>query len=95
MWCKADQSSPEMKKHSANIENMAKKCFIDNEILWKRIDRHGGQHTVIVLPNSLTQNSSRRFMAMSCMGMKDNTRPKRESFNHIGGQAWIKKSMTI
>ena len=46
---------PEMTKHSANIENMAKKCFIDNEILWKRIDRHGGQHTVIVLPNSLTQ----------------------------------------
>jgi transposase InsO family protein len=46
---------PDMKKHSANIENIAKKCFIDNEILWKRIDRHGGQHTVIVLPKSLTQ----------------------------------------
>ena len=49
------QIQPEMKKHSANIQNMVKKCFIDNEILWKRIDRHGGQHTVIVLPNSLTK----------------------------------------
>ena len=45
----------ELKKHTVNIKNMAKKCFIDNEILWKRIDRHGGQHTVIVLPRSLTQ----------------------------------------
>ena len=44
-----------MKKHLANIENMAKKCFIDNKIIWKRIERHGGQHTVIILPKSLTQ----------------------------------------
>ena len=27
--------------------------------------------------------------------MKYNTRPRSESFNHIGGQAWIKKPMTI
>ena len=54
-----------MKKNIANIENMAKKCFIDNEIMWKRIERHGGQQAVIVHPNSLTQNiikeSSRKF----------------------------------
>ena len=44
-----------MKTNIANIEKMAKKCFIDNETLWKRIERHGGEHTVIVLPSSLTQ----------------------------------------
>ena len=38
-----------------NITNMAKKCFNDNEIAWNRIERHGGQHKVIVLPNSFTQ----------------------------------------
>ena len=37
-----------MKKNTANIENMSKKCFIENGILWN-------QHTVIVLPNSQTQ----------------------------------------
>ena len=46
---------PEMKKHSANIENMSKKYFIDNGIMWKQIERHGRQHTVIILPNSQTQ----------------------------------------
>ena len=27
-----------LQKHVENIKNMAKKCFIDNDILWKRVE---------------------------------------------------------
>ena len=34
--------------------DIAKTCFIENNILWKRIDRNGTKNTVKVIPKSIT-----------------------------------------
>ena len=33
---------------------IAKTCFIENKILWRRIERHGSKNTVIMVPKAIT-----------------------------------------
>ena len=53
-----------------------------------------GSTQLLCYPTLKPKNLSRRSMAMSYTDMKGNTRQKREFYSHIGGRAWIKKSMT-
>jgi hypothetical protein len=34
---------------------MSQNCYVDNNILWERITRNGGQHTVVVKPKALSE----------------------------------------
>jgi hypothetical protein len=34
---------------------MSQNCFVENTILWKRINRHGSHHTMVVTPQALTE----------------------------------------
>ncbi len=45
----------EYSKMVTQMTELSHSCFIENGVLWKRITRHHGQHTVIVVPKSLTE----------------------------------------
>jgi hypothetical protein len=49
---------PVEKEYSKLVPQMTKlshSCFIENGVLWKRITRHHGQHTVVVVLKTLTE----------------------------------------
>jgi hypothetical protein len=45
----------EYSKLVPQMTELSHSCFIENGVLWKRIKRHHGQHTVIVVPKTLTE----------------------------------------
>ncbi len=50
-------------------------CLVEDNVPWKRIKRHNGQHTVVVTPKALTQ---RLFSEVHGNAMKANTEKKKD-----------------
>jgi hypothetical protein len=53
-------------------------CFIEDNVLWKSIKRHNGQHKVIVVPKALTEKLLSKVHGNTFMAMKVNTKLKKD-----------------
>jgi hypothetical protein len=38
------------------MTELSHNCFVENNVLWKRIKRQNGQHTMIVVPKALAES---------------------------------------
>jgi hypothetical protein len=44
----------EYAKKVPEMTDVSQSCFVKNSILWKKIAIHGGQHSVVVTPKTIT-----------------------------------------
>jgi hypothetical protein len=87
---------PVEKEYSKLVPQMTESshsCFFENGVFWKKITRHHGQHTVVVVPKALTEKLLTEVHGNVLYGMKDNTKSKIGSFNPTGGRVWMVKSI--
>ncbi len=77
------------------MTKLSHSCFIEIGVLWKRTTRHHGQHTVILVPKTLTEKLLSEVHGNVLYGDEGHTKPKKGLSNPTGGQVWMVKSINI